>query len=82
MKEFLYFSATWCGPCKILAPTMQQLSSEGMTVRKIDIDQDPNTPSQYNVRSVPTVILLQNGKEVSRQVGAQPKDTYINMWNM
>lgn len=81
MKEFLYFSATWCGPCLQLGPTMSSLQREGYNVRKIDVDSDPNLPSQYNVRNIPTVVLLKNGQEVARRVGNQTKDTYINMWN-
>ncbi len=81
MKEFLYFSATWCGPCLQLSPIMSELQREGYKVRKIDVDSDPNLPSQYNVKTIPTVILLNNGQEVARQVGNSPKSRYINMWN-
>ena len=80
MKEFLYFSATWCGPCRTLGPVMNELQREGYNIRKIDVDSDPNTPSQYNVRNIPTVVLLKNGQEVARQVGNQTKSRYINMW--
>ena len=74
-------SAGWCGPCKMLGPTMASLNSEGFAVDKVDVDSNPDLASQYGVRSIPTVILIKNGKEVSRKVGNQPKDTYINMWN-
>jgi thioredoxin 1 len=80
MKEFLYFSATWCGPCLQLGPIMNELQRDGYKVRKIDVDSDPNTPSQYNVRNIPTVVLLKNGREVARQVGNQTKSRYINLW--
>ena len=80
MKEFLYFSATWCGPCLQLSPMMSELQREGYNVRKIDIDQDPNTASQYNVRNIPMVVLLNNGNEVARQVGNSPKTRYIKLW--
>jgi thioredoxin 1 len=81
MKEFLYFSATWCGPCRTLGPVMNELQREGYNIRKIDVDSDPNMASQYNVRNIPTVVLIKNGQEVARQVGNHPKDTYNNIWN-
>ena len=60
---------------------MSELQREGYKVRKIDVDSDLNLPSQYNVRNIPTVILLNNGQEVARQVGNSPKSRYINLWN-
>ena len=81
MKEFLYFSATWCGPCLQLSPIMNELQRDGYIVRKVDVDSQPNLAPQYNVKTIPTVILLNNGQEVARQVGNSPKSTYINMWN-
>jgi thioredoxin 1 len=81
MKEFLYFSAAWCGPCRTLGPVMNELQREGYNIRKIDVDSDPNMASQYNVRNIPTVVLIKNGQEVARQVGNHPKDTYNNIWN-
>jgi thioredoxin 1 len=80
MKEFLYFSASWCGPCLQLGPTMDQLSREGINVRKIDVDSNPALTSQYNIRNVPTVILIKNSQEIARQVGNQPKSYYNNLW--
>ena len=81
MKEFLYFSATWCGPCRVLGPTMNQIQQEGMSVRKIDVDTNSELAAQYNVRNIPTVILVNNGIEVTRKVGNNPKESYINLWN-
>jgi thioredoxin 1 len=81
MKQFLYISAAWCGPCRMLGPTMNQLQQEGYSVRKVDADTESNIVQQYGVRNIPTVILLNNGQEVARQVGNSPKSTYINMWN-
>ena len=80
MSKILYFSAVWCGPCKALAPTMDQLASQGMPVQKIDVDQDNNMSAQYGVRNVPTLIKVDaNGVEQGRLVGNQSADI-IKEW--
>tara|TARA_R100001591_G_C4215902_1_gene147760 strand:- start:53 stop:304 length:252 start_codon:yes stop_codon:yes gene_type:complete len=80
MSKILYFSAVWCGPCKALAPTMDQLASQGMPVQKIDVDQDNNMSAQYGVRNVPTLIKVDaNGVEQGRLVGNQSADM-IKEW--
>lgn len=81
MKQFLYITANWCTACKLLGPTMNQLQQEGYSVRKVDADTESNIVQQYGVRNIPTVILLNNGKDVARKVGNNPKETYINLWN-
>jgi len=73
MKTMKYFSATWCGPCKVFKPVITEIASEGHSVEFIDIDQEQNKAQQYNVRSIPTVVIEENGVEVDRFVGAQPK---------
>ena len=80
MKKFLYFTAKWCGPCQMLAPVMQEIANE-ITVEKIDIDENTDAVTTYNVMSVPTIILLKDDKEVTRTVGAKPKSYYINQYN-
>ena len=77
MKTMKYFSATWCGPCKSFKPVINEIASEGYSVQFIDIDQSPNTATQYNVMSVPTVIIEENGSEVDRFVGAIPKQMVL-----
>lgn len=70
------FTATWCGPCKALAPTIDKLALkyEGrLRVVKLDIDNSPNTPSRLGIRGVPTVILFKGGQEVARHVGLAPE---------
>ena len=80
MSKILYFSAVWCGPCKALAPTMDQLASQGMPVQKIDVDQDNNMSAQYGVRNVPTLIKVDaSGIEQGRLVGNQSADV-IKEW--
>ena len=73
-----YFSATWCGPCKVFKPVMTEIASEGHSVEFIDIDQEKNKAQKYNVRSVPTVVIEENGVEVDRFVGALPKESVKN----
>jgi thioredoxin 1 len=78
MKTAKYFTATWCGPCKAFKPVMNEVVSEGYSVQFIDIDQNQTLTSQYNVRSVPTTIIEENGIEVDRFVGALPKESVKN----
>ena len=77
MKTIKYFSATWCGPCKSFKPVMNEIASEGYSVQFIDIDQSSNLANQYNVMSVPTVIIEENGVEVDRFVGSMPKQMVL-----
>ena len=78
MRTAKYFTATWCGPCKAFKPVMNEVVSEGYSVQFIDIDQNQTLTSQYNVRSVPTTIIEENGIEVDRFVGALPKESVKN----
>ena len=70
------FSATWCGPCKLIAPILDQLSDEfadKAKIVKLDVDQSKNTALHYNVKSVPTLLVFKNGETVDKVVGAVPK---------
>jgi thioredoxin 1 len=74
------FFATWCGPCKTLAPILKQVKDslgEGITVIKIDVDKNEQLASKYQVRGVPTMILFQNGKQLWRQSGVLSKDEIV-----
>ena len=75
--KYLYFSASWCQPCQTLKPIMEQVSKT-IPVTKIDVDTDAQTVSDYGVRSVPTVILVKDGREVKRFTGVQSLNTYLN----
>jgi thioredoxin-like negative regulator of GroEL len=70
MKQLFYYSAPWCVPCQTLGPIMDQVSSV-IPVVKINIDYEANAAQQANVKSVPTVILVENGQEVRRFVGTR-----------
>lgn len=70
------FWAEWCGPCKSLAPALEDASNdlgEKIIVYKINIDQNPTTPQKYGVRGIPTIIFFKGGEVVDRQVGVLPK---------
>jgi thioredoxin 1 len=70
------FWATWCAPCRAIAPIVEELAGtyEGkVKIVKINIDDNPKTPTQYDVRSIPTLLLFKDGKVVGNLVGAYPK---------
>ncbi|NLF28411.1 MAG: thioredoxin [Clostridiales bacterium] len=78
------FWAPWCGPCRMVAPVLEQLAGElGGQVRvgKINIDDNPEAASKYRVSSIPTMILFKDGKEVARTIGAQPKGALLALIN-
>ena len=81
MKKFLYFSAKWCGPCRMLGPVMEELNSEGYPVQKIDVDNNAELSQQFGVRNIPTVVLTVDGVEVGRKVGNASKAMYLDMYN-
>lgn len=80
MKEILYFTAKWCGPCRMLGPVMESLSDQ-INYQKVDIDSDTELSTKYGVRNIPTLILLENGKEIGRKVGYHQKQQIIDFYN-
>jgi thioredoxin 1 len=70
MKEVLKFYADWCGPCKMLSKTLENLKDNDIPIKEIDIDEQTDLAMQYNVRSVPTMVLLENGSEIKRVIGS------------
>jgi len=80
MKKILYFSAAWCGPCKMLGPIMESLAGE-INYEKIDVDNNQDLSIQYGVRNIPTLILVENGETVGRLTGLQPKDQILEFYN-
>jgi thioredoxin 1 len=81
MKKILYFTATWCGPCKMMAPTISELVAEGCYITKIDVDSNPGLAAQYGVKSIPTFILVENDNEILRKVGPQSKEELKKLLN-
>lgn len=74
------FWAEWCGPCKQIAPALEQISDElagVMTVAKLNIEDSPMTPGKYGVRGIPTMMLFRNGQMASMKVGALPKQKIL-----
>lgn len=68
------FWATWCRPCKMFSPILEEIAKENnIWIAKIDVDQNPVQASKYNIVSVPTTIVFENGKEVKKILGAKPK---------
>jgi len=83
MVEVKKFYAEWCGPCKVLTPLMENVKTKFTNVKfeNVDIDSQFEVAQKYFVRSVPTVIIEKDGKEVQRMVGVQSEMAYINALN-
>ena len=70
------FWATWCGPCKMIAPVLEQIADETegvLTIAKLDVDANPDIPRQFGVSSIPTLLLFKDGQPVERIIGFRPK---------
>jgi thioredoxin 1 len=77
------FWAEWCGPCKALGPTIDELATDfqgKVKVYKMNVDENPNTPTRFNVRGIPTCILFKDGKVVDMLTGKYPKEAYVAMF--
>ncbi|ADO95985.1 TPA: thioredoxin [Haemophilus influenzae] len=80
----LDFWAPWCGPCKMIAPVLDELAPEfsgKVKIVKMNVDDNQATPAQFGVRSIPTLLLIKNGQVVATQVGALPKTQLANFIN-
>ncbi|HLT76973.1 MAG TPA: thioredoxin TrxA [Ferrovibrio sp.] len=78
------FWAEWCGPCRQIAPALNEIAGEmagKLTVAKVNIDENPMTPSKFGVRGIPTLILFKDGKAVSTKVGSMPKSRIVEWIN-
>ncbi|MGC8468806.1 MAG: thioredoxin TrxA [Acetobacteraceae bacterium] len=76
------FWAEWCGPCRAIAPALEELAGEyagRLTVAKVNVDENPTVPNNYAVRGIPTLILFRDGKPAATQVGAAPK-SHLKAW--
>ena len=75
------FWAEWCGPCRMLTPIIEELANEisGVSIFKVNIDESPETAQKYEVSSIPTLVLLKDGKEAKKTVGLKDKDFLLAM---
>ena len=77
----LDFWASWCGPCRMMSPVLDQIAAERPDVKvcKINIDEQPELASRYGIFSIPTLMVVKDGKIVSQSAGARPKNQVLNM---
>jgi thioredoxin 1 len=78
------FWAEWCGPCRMIAPILEEISAEysgKALVVKCDVDNSPQVAVKYSIRNIPTVLFFKNGEIVDKQVGAVPKTIFVNKLN-
>jgi thioredoxin 1 len=78
------FWAEWCGPCRMIAPALEEISTEmagKVTVAKLNIDENPDIAVKYGVRSIPTLMIFRDGKPAAVQVGANPKGKIVDWIN-
>ena len=75
------FFADWCGPCKMLSPIVDEVAEENTDIKvcKINVDEEPELAMRYNVMSIPTLVVIQNGEEVNKSVGLVSKEDIIKM---
>jgi len=76
------FWAEWCGPCRMIAPALEEIAAElgeKITIAKLNIDENPMTPGRYGVRGIPTMLLFKGGEAVAQKVGAAPRGQ-IQQW--
>lgn len=80
---FVDFFAEWCGPCKITSPIIHELASEIKDVKffEVDVDAENGLASEYGVMSIPTFVILKDGKEVNRLIGARDKQSFVSAIN-
>jgi thioredoxin 1 len=78
------FWAEWCGPCRMITPIIEEISREfegKALVTKCDVDNSPGVAAKYNIRNIPTVLFFKEGKIADKQVGAVPKNNFVNKLN-
>jgi thioredoxin 1 len=82
-KGIIYFSAPWCGPCKVMSPLIEQMGEQGkIRVRKVNVDYEASITQEYSVKNVPTLVLTDlNGKEISRKIGQLNEQQILDFYN-
>ena len=78
-KVLIDFWATWCGPCMMIGPVIEEISNEGhdFKVCKVDVDAEPELAAQFMIRSIPTLVVMKDGKNIATTLGAQPKSALL-----
>ena len=80
LPVFVDFWAEWCGPCRMVAPAVEQIGkllAGKLKVAKVNVDENPEIAMKYGIQSIPSLLLFRGGKEVSRTIGAMPKEAYL-----
>ena len=77
----LDFWATWCGPCRMVAPILEEIAAERPDIKvcKVNVDEQPELASRYRIMSIPTLMVVKNGQVVNQAVGARPKSQILSM---
>ena len=80
-KVLIDFYATWCGPCKILSPILEEVATENKNIKlvKIDVDKNEDLAYKYGITAMPTIIVIENGKELKRSIGAIGKNKVLEL---
>jgi thioredoxin 1 len=81
MKSVFYFTADWCGPCKMVRPIVEELKSEGFFIQIIDVDTEIELAQKFKIKSIPTFILFEDQNEINTIIGAQTKQSLIGFIN-
>lgn len=78
------FWATWCGPCKMLAPVLAEIAEERADIKvgKVNIDEEPELATEFRIASIPTVMLFKDGKSVQTEIGYRSKDQLMEAFNL
>lgn len=80
-KVLLDFWASWCGPCRMVAPIIEEISNERFDIKvgKINVDEEPELASKFDIVSIPTLVVIENGRIINQATGARPKEAILGM---